>query len=104
MQIDVLAGDRGPFCLQLSQIQELKFIHVRLMHPHEDIKSSSSESEDVAIKSKSRKRPAKSTPLTSVKVPKSLRVEQNVAKNHAASAFPKSLSISAMLSLGEQKK
>ena len=84
IQIDILAGDRGPSCLQLAQIPDLKLIHAGLMHKQNS--------------------PPKSAPLTPVTALKNLRVRQNDAKDHAAIAFPKSLSISAMLGLGELKK
>ena len=105
MEVDILAGERGPTCTSLHQIPDLKLIHVRFiprlvevdkvgvsmrsLGPRKDVSSSIS----LSVRNNNYSRHAKSAESP----PKSSTVKRS-------QTFPKSLSLSTMLNLGRVAK
>ena len=99
--IDILAGEQGPSCTELTQIPDLKVIHIRFVQ-HNNRNSDSDYGSQSMVRLSSETSHIRSNRIGSVlhSGPRSA-ASLSFPKARKDSFFPKSLSISTMLKLGK---
>lgn len=108
MEVDVLAGERGPTCTALHQIPELKLIHVRFIPQVVEVEKVASTSKS-SMRDRSLSMSLQSDYYRSMYAktrhgPKSAESPTKRPAVNTGQTFPKSLSLSTMLNLGRVAK